>query len=242
MAGLFHSFIYEPIYNALAFIVSVVPGGDIGIGIVGITLLVRLILFPVSLAAIRTQIAMREIDPKLKALRAELKDNKDELARRTMTLFKDNKINPFASFLLIFIQLPVIIGLYAVLRSESKSVTFDPTLLYSFIHAPMNASLIFLGVINLAEKSIILALIVGATQFIYGRLIAPKIAAKSGGAASFQDDLAQSMNLQMRYVFPLMLAGIAYYASAAIALYFVVSNCFSIGQELFVRKIHNGKR
>ncbi len=246
MANLFHVAVYQPIYNALAFIISTIPGGDVGIAIVIITLLVRFVLFPLSLTAIKTQIAMRAIDPALKALREELKDKdkKEELARRTMALFKENNINPFASFLLILIQLPIIIGLYMVLRSETKVVSFDPSILYSFVHAPEHASLLFIGLIDLTGKSIVLALIVAGTQFIYAKLMTPPPPAKpsDGKPLSFQDDLTKSMHLQMRYVFPVVLGGIAYAASAAIALYFVVGNLFSIGQELAVRRMHHGKK
>lgn len=245
MASLFHTAVYQPIYNALAFIIGIVPGGDVGVAIIIITLLVRFVLFPLSLTAIKTQISMRAIDPELKALRVELKDNKEELARRTMALFKENNINPFASFLLIFIQLPIIIGLYTVLRSETKIVSFDPSVLYSFVHVPTHASLLFLNVIDLAGKSILLAVAVAATQFIYARLMTPALATKdtSGKQASFQDDLTKSMHLQMRYVFPIVMGAVAYFASSAIALYFLVGNLFSVGQELFVRRIHHhGKK
>ncbi len=245
MASFFHTAIYQPIYNALAFIIGVVPGGDVGIAIVIITLLVRLVLFPLSLSAIKTQISMRAIDPELKTLREKLKDNKEELARQTMALFKENNINPFASFLLILVQLPIIIGLYLVLQHESKIVAFDPSVLYSFVHAPEQASLLFLGFVDLTGKSIVLAGIVAITQFIYARLMTPPTAgssSKSKQPPSFQDDLAKSMNLQMRYVFPLVIGVVAYAASSAIALYFLIGNLFSIGQELAIRRMHHGKR
>lgn len=242
MLELFHSAVYEPIYNALALIIDLIPGGDIGVAIIVITLLIRLLLFPLSFAAIRTQMAMREIDPQLKKLREELKDNKEELAKKTMALFKENKINPFASFFLILIQLPVIIGLYTVLRTEAKSISFDPTALYSFVHAPVATSLSFLGVIDLSGKSIILALIVAATQFLFAKLMTPPHKPKTGaGAPSLEEDIQKSMSIQMRFVFPVLMGVVAYAASASIALYFVVSNTFSIGQELFVRSLY-GKR
>ena len=244
MASFFYTAIYQPIYNALAFIIGVVPGGDIGIAIVLITILVRLILFPLSMSAIKTQISMRAIEPQLKELREKLKDNKEELARRTMALFKENNINPFASFLLILIQLPIIIGLYLVLEHESKAVSFDPTILYAFVQVPDQASLLFLGFVDLAGKSIVLAIIVAITQYIYARLMMPVLPPKktSGGTPSFQDDLSRSMSLQMRYVFPVVIGVVAYAASSAIALYFLVGNLFSIGQELAIRRMHNGKK
>jgi len=243
MAAFFHTLIYQPIYNALAFLIGVIPGGDVGIGIVILTVLVRLVLFPLSLSAIKSQIAMRELDPKLKALRTELKDQKDELAKRTMELFKEHRVNPFAGVLLLVIQLPIIIGLYAVLRGAAKSVSFDPSVLYPFVHAPAHASLLFLGFLDLTGKSVVLAVLVALAQFVYALLLAPAKAAvkKEGEKKSFQDDLSDSMQLQMRYVLPVVLGVVSYAASSAIALYFLASNVFSVLQELVVQKLH-GKR
>ncbi|MBI1754828.1 membrane protein insertase YidC [Candidatus Azambacteria bacterium] len=203
----------------------------------------RLVLFPLSLSAIKSQIAMRRIDPELKAIRAKYKEHKEELGKKTMELFRNNNINPFASFLLILIQLPVIIGLYSVLRIEATQVSFDPSVLYPFVHAPEHASLLFLGMLNLTGKSLVLAVIAGFTQFLYARLLAPAKAAtpKPAGGPSFQEDFASSMQTQMQYVFPVMLGAIAYFASSAIALYFVASNVFSVLQELVVQRLH-GKR
>jgi YidC/Oxa1 family membrane protein insertase len=240
MTDVFNTVVYEPIYNALAFFINLIPGGDVGLAIVAVTVLVRLVLFPISWTAIKTQMTMRKIDPILKDMREKYKENKEELARKMMELFKTNKINPFASFFLILIQLPVVIGLYLVLQNESKVAVFDPALLYSFVPVPTETTLHFLGLLNLSEKSILLALIVALSQFIFAKLMMPPVAAKKAGAeSSFTDDLQRSMSLQMQYVFPVLLGVVAYATSASIALYFVVSNTFSIGQELFVRKIHN---
>jgi YidC/Oxa1 family membrane protein insertase len=243
MAELFHTAVYQPIYNALVFLVGAIPGGDIGIAIIILTVVVRTILFPLSLTAIKTQMTMRRIEPKLKALREELKENKEELARRTMALFKDHKINPFAGFFLILIQLPVIIGLYLVFQNESTALSFDPALLYSFVSLPDSVSFLFLGFVDLAGRSIPLAIIVAATQFLFARLMMPPAPPekKAGEEASFQEDFQRSMSIQMRYVFPIILGVIAYIASASIALYFVVSNIFSIGQELLVRRMNNNE-
>ncbi|MDO8523856.1 MAG: YidC/Oxa1 family membrane protein insertase [bacterium] len=244
MAEIFHVVVYQPIYNGLALIISFIPGADVGIGIVAITLLVRLVLFPLSLLAIKSQIAMRRIDPDLKAIREKYKDKKEELGKKTMQLFRENKINPFAGFLLLLIQLPVIIGLYTVLlRFEAAQVSFDPAVLYPFVHAPDHASLFFLGILDLTGKSILLAVIAAATQFLYAKLLAPpKAATKPSGTPSFQESFASSMQLQMQYVFPVLLGVIAYFTSSAIALYFVTSNVFSVLQELVVQRVHGKRR
>jgi YidC/Oxa1 family membrane protein insertase len=234
MQNLFSTVIYDPIYNALAFLVGVVPGGDIGIAIIILTIVIRLILYPLSAKAVKTQIAMREIDPELKRLREELKDSREELARKTMALFKQRKVNPFASIFLILIQLPIIIGLYFVFLHEGQGLGFDPEVLYAFISVPTEASPLFLGLVDLTGKSIVLAVIVGMTQFINARVMMPAQPPSKG--ASFGEDFQRSMQLQMRYVFPVVIGVIAYFISAAVALYFLTSNLFSLAQELWIKR------
>ena len=241
IASLFHTVIYQPIYNALAFLVGILPGADVGIAIIILTIFIKLILFPLALTAVRTQLVMREIDPVLKQLRKDLKDKPEELAKRTLAIFKEKKINPLASVFLILIQLPVIIGLYFVFRIEGSGAGFDPNLLYSFISAPMHASFSFLGAIDLTTSSITLAILVAVSQFFASRLMMPKPPEPEEGEQSFQNDLARSMHLQMRYVFPLVIGGIAYAVSAATALYLFVSNLFAIGQELYVKHVYKSK-
>ena len=241
IAPTFNSFIYQPLYNALAFLVSVVPGADVGIAIIILTIIIKLILFPLSFSAVKTQVAMKEIDPQLKQLRKDLANNKEELAKKTMALFKDKKVNPFASIFLILIQLPIILGLYFVFRSGGTGVAFDPSVLYSFVTAPMNASFTFLGFINLTGRSIVLALLVAVTQYFASKMMMPKAPESPDGEQSFKNDLAKSMHIQMRYVFPVVIGVIAYVISGAVALYFVVSNLFTIGQELYVKKHRNGQ-
>lgn len=236
--SLFNTVIYEPIYNALVFFVNVIPGGDVGFAVIVLTLIIKFILFPLSLVAVRTQVVMREIDPELKRLRKELKDKPEELAKKTLALFKEKKINPFASIFLILIQLPVIIGLYFVFLSGGNGAGFDPAFLYSFISLPSNVSFSFLGIIDLTGRSISLAVLVAISQFIVGKMMMP-LTPQNDDEKSFQNDLAKSMHIQMRYVFPIVMGGIAYAISATVALYFLVSNAFAFGQELYVKRMRD---
>jgi len=240
ISNLFNAFIYEPIYNTLAFTVGAIPGGDLGIAIIVVTILVRLILFPISAAATRTQMEMQELNPKLQKLREDLKDNREELAKQTMAIFKEHKVNPFSSILLVFAQIPIIFGLYFVFLNEGRVGSFDPTLLYPFVSLPVGVSPLFLGVIDLTGKSITLAVLVALTQFVYSRLTMPPPAPSAKN--SFQGDLAKSMHIQMRYVFPVVLGFIAYFITAAVALYFVVSNLFGIVQTYAMKRMNHGKR
>lgn len=233
MSALFHSFIYEPIYNALAFLVAVIPGGDVGVAIIILTLGIKFALFPLSLAAVKTQASMRDIDPELKRIRKEFEHNKEESARQTMALLKEKKVNPFASIFLVLIQIPIILGLYFVFRLEGGGGGFDPTLLYAFTPFPSTASFVFLGLVNLTGQSLILAALVAATQFYAARLMVP---APVGEEGSLSHDLAKSMHVQMRYVLPIVMGVVSYVISAAIALYFLISNLFQIFQELYVKR------
>lgn len=235
IGNLFTTYIYEPIYNALVFLVGIVPGGDVGIAIILLTVLIKLVLFPLSHQAIKTQKVMREIDPELKKLREEYKENREELARQTMALFKDKKINPFASIFLILIQLPIVFGLYFVFFNEGANGGFDPATLYSFISIPEVYSFSFLGLIELTGKSLILALVVAISQFYLARLMMPK-APEVEEKASLKSDFQRSMHLQMRYVFPVIIGLVAYFISAAVALYLATSNLFALLQELIVKR------
>ncbi|MEK7613334.1 MAG: YidC/Oxa1 family membrane protein insertase [Patescibacteria group bacterium] len=234
ISSLFNTFIYNPIYNALAVLVHIVPGGDVGIAIIILTLIIKFALFPLSLKALRTQAAMRDIDPLLKDLRKKYENNKEELAKKTLALLTEKKVNPFASIFLILIQLPIIFGLYFVFLLEGGGSGFDPALLYSFVPQPAEASLSFLGLINITGKSIILAALVAVTQYINAQLM--QFPEPQGKEGSLSHDLSKSMQVQMKYVFPVMMGVVAYVVSSAIALYFLVSNLFQLFQELYVRK------
>ena len=84
MADLFHTVIYLPIHNVLVFLVDVIPGGDLGLAVILVTLLIKLILMPLSLSAVKTQRMMRVIDPEMKALREKFKDDKETQAKEML--------------------------------------------------------------------------------------------------------------------------------------------------------------
>lgn len=235
LGDLFATLIFNPLYNGLILFVDVVPGGDLGIAVILLTILVKLLLFPLSLKAVRTQMLMREIEEPMKELREKYKDDRQEQARRIMELYKEKKINPFSSIFLILIQLPIIFGLYWVfLRGGLPDV--QPELLYSFVGEPERVKVLFLGLIDMTARSAPLALLAGLTQFIQTQLSLPPLKPREKENASLKDDLAHSFQLQMRYVLPVVVAVISYIISSAVALYWTTSNLFSIGQELYMRR------
>lgn len=226
--------VYQPLYNALIELFNILPIVDVGIGVILFTVVVKLILLPLSKKAVVTQIMMRQIEPELKAIRKELKDNPQEQAQKIFALYKDREINPFSSIALMLIQLPIIFSLYYIfLRAGFPDINTD--LLYSFVEAPKNLTVEFLGLINLSGRSALLAVTAAVTGYYQIKLSMPKLE-KREGEASFKDDLARSMNMQMRYIFPVMILFIAYFISGVVALYWTTSNLFMVAQEVFVKR------
>ncbi len=239
MTSFFHTTLYVPIYNLLVLFVDKVPGGDIGLAVVLVTIIVRLIIMPLSFAAQKTARAMKEIEPEMKEIREKLKENKEEQAKAMMALYKERGVNPFASILTILIQLPIVITLYWVFQNKTL-LSVDPSLLYSFVPVPTLVSPLFLGILTITGTSLILAGLTAVTQLLLALYAIPP-APKSSEDKSMQADIARAMTLQMRYVFPIIMGFIAY-ASGAIAIYFITSNLFGIVQEYFVRRSMNTKK
>jgi len=237
----FNIVIHDPLYNALVFLISVVPYADVGIAVILLTVLVKLILFPFAKQAIETQFTVRKITPELEKIKKEYKDDQQEQVKRTLALYKENDIHPLSGFLVILIQLPIILGLYWIFFKGGLP-QIDVSSLYTFMKAPMEVNMQFLSIVDMGGKSIVLALLAGATQFIHARIaiVIPEVTTKPG--ESLKDDLMRSMHIQMKYVLPVIVGVIAYTISAAVALYWTTSNVFTIVQELLVRRSILGKQ
>ncbi|TSC84533.1 MAG: preprotein translocase subunit YidC [Parcubacteria group bacterium Gr01-1014_17] len=233
MLAFFKVVFYQPLYNGLVFLMDVIPGADAGIAVIVLTILVKLILFPLSKRSIETQFSMRQFQPELDGLKKKYAGDREGFARATMAFYKEKRINPFSSFFLLLIQLPVIISLYYVFfRGGLPEI--NETLRYAFIPSP-EVSMEFLGLIDIAGKSIFLAALAGISQFFQVKLALPPPAPGTRDG-SFQGELAHGMHMQMKYVMPIFAAVAAYTISGAVALYWVTSNLFAIGQELVVRR------
>lgn len=230
----FNEGIYEPLYNALVYLIDIVPGHDVGIAVIILTLAVKVLLIPLSRQAIRTQVAMRAIAPDMELLKAKYKDNQEEQARAMFALYKERGIRPFSTFFLVLLQLPILFGLYWVFWKGGLPA-INTEILYSFVPSPPKVDMSFLGLIDMGERSILLAVLTGVTQYIYTRLsMGPRQPKVHTEEASFSADMARSFDLQARYVLPILFTAISYSLSAALPLYWATSNIFMIGQELLM--------
>jgi YidC/Oxa1 family membrane protein insertase len=230
----FHAVFYNPIYNGLVTLVAIVPKGDVGVAVILLTVVIRLILLPFTLSAARTQRAMKTLEPKIKELKEKHKGDKEKEALETLALYRDAKVNPFASILTVFIQIPVLLALYWVFRYEPFTVV-DTIRLYSFTPIPHTVSLEFLSIISVVGKSLTLAILAGMTQFLQAHL-ALSGTMKPGEGKGMQNDFQRIMGMQLKYVFPFLIATISYTTSGAVALYFITTNLAGSLQEWYVRR------
>lgn len=234
ISAAFNTLVYTPLYNGLIFLVDIMPAHDVGFAVILLTVLTRIILFPLSRRAIETQAKMREIAPEVEKVKEKFKDKREEQGRAILALYREKGVRPFASFLLLFVQLPILIGLYWVF-SHGGLPEVDGNVLYSFIPAPEHVDMLFLGIFPMNGHSIVLALLAGASQFVYTRLsMGPRLPASRPPGESFSSDMARSFDLQVRFFLPVMIAVISYYVVAAAPLYWLTSNLFMIGQELYM--------
>jgi len=237
ISSVFNAVLYKPLYNAFIGFVGAFPWIDAGIVVILFTILIKLILFPLSQKSVKSQIEIKKIQPEIDEIKVKYKDNKQEQALRTMNLYKERGVNPFAGIFLALIQLPILIALYMVFYKEGLT-NINTNLLYSFIHIPDYINTSFLGLFDITEKNTILAVIVALGQYFQIKFTMPAVPKPVDGKkdTSFQGELAKSMNMQMKYVMPIFMFFIAKSFAALISLYLITSSVFAIGQELYMRK------
>ncbi|MBI4080099.1 membrane protein insertase YidC [Candidatus Kaiserbacteria bacterium] len=233
ISAIFHALIYDPLYNGLVFLVGIIPTHDVGLAVIVLTILVRVILFPLSRRAVETQLAMKKIAPEVERLKEKYKNNREEQAKALFALYKEHGVHPFASIGLLLAQLPVLFALYWIFASGGLP-ELHPELLYSFVQAPPNVDMAFLGLLDMGGHSIVLGVFAAITQFIYTRLSMGKPEKKPAAAGgTFSADLARSFEMQARYVLPATFVVLSFFIPSAAMLYLTTSNAFMIGQELF---------
>lgn len=219
---------YRPLFNGLFFIYGSVAFYDLGLAIIILTIIVRLILYPLFHRSQKHQTIMQKIQPKIKALQDLHKEDKTKQTQAMMALYKEHNVNPFSGIFLIILQIPVFIGLYQVFSQKFADSSFEA--LYSFVARPAEIHASFLGLINLYEPSIILIALAAILQFFQGQLSLPQM--ESGKTLSAQEKLGR----QMVYLGPAITIVILWNFPSAVALYWATTSLFSVIQQLIVNK------
>lgn len=230
--SLYNEVIYRPLLNLLVFFYNIIPGHDIGLVIILLTILIRLILAPSFHKSLTSQKALNDLQPKLNELREKHKEDKEAQARAIMGLYKEYKINPLASCLPLVIQLPILIALYQVFsKALNPMVDIGVRLhgLYSFVARPEVINPNFLWVINLSKSNIWFGVLAGLAQFWQSKLMLP---ANPGN----QDATAKAMQLQTTYILPIISVIIAIKLPAGLPLYWIVTTLFAVAQQYYIMR------
>jgi len=230
---IFNIVFYQPILNLLVFLYNIVPGHDIGLAIIIMTVIIKLILLPLSKQSIKSQKSLQELQPKIDEIKKKYADNKEEQGRAMMQLYKQNKVNPFSSCLPLLIQLPFLWAVFMVFRAGLSGQSLN--LVYSFIYRPESINTISLGFINLAKSNVVLAVLAGLAQFWQAKMMATKRPEVKGSDAKDEDMMA-IMNKQMVYMMPALTVFIGLSFPGGLALYWLVTTLLTALQQLYLFK------
>ncbi len=234
----FNLILYQPLFNILVLLYVYLPVHDFGISIIILTILIRLILYPSMAKSIKSQKVIAELQPRIQEIQQKYREDKEKQAQAMIELYRKEKINPFGSLLPILIQLPILIALYRVFWKGLQPGAM--TLLYSFVSNPGTINPISLGLINLGQASLVLAVFAGITQFFQSKMAMPKTPhqQKFGtGQDQKGDQMVQFSDMiqkQMLYFFPIFTVFILWRLPAAVALYWIVTSLFSILQQYLI--------
>lgn len=235
---MFHTFFYEPIYNLIVLVLTFIPLHDIGGAIVIVTLIVKGILLPFNMSALRTQYMMKKIEPEMNKIKELQKKDPQAASKKMIELYKTQKINPFSSLFAMILQIPIFIALYIVF---SKGLFNDPKSIYTFVTFPETLHTIAFGIFDVTEKNIVIALLAGiSSYFLAVRQTAmmgvSNDSKKEGKEESFQEHFAKSMKIQLLYVLPIIIAVSAMALPSALGLYWFVSNTASYALDVYMKQ------
>lgn len=229
----FNIILYQPLFNILVLLYEYFPGHDFGIAVIILTILIKILFYPLGIQAIKSQKALQELQPKIEELQKKFKDDKEKQLRAMMELYKKEKINPLAGFLPLLVQLPILIALYRVFWKG-----FQPgemIWLYNFVPNPGSIDPDFLVIVNLSQPNVVLAIIAGSLQFIQTKMFVPSKRegrqVKNPGA-----QFSKMFQKQMIYFFPILTVLILLNLPSALGLYWLVMSLFSIIQQYFFLK------
>lgn len=236
MSQIFTVIFYQPILNLLIFLYNTLSFQDLGIAIILLTIVIKLVFWPLGRTAIKSQKSLQDLQPKIDELKKKYADNKVELSRATMELYKENKVNPFSSCLPLLIQLPFLLAVYRVFRN---SVSNQLDLTYSFISRPTVINTLSLGFLDLAHPNVYLAVLAGLAQFLQAKMmIGSKISDKSKGP---DESMAAIMNKQMLYFMPALTIFIGISLPGGLTLYWLVLTLLTALQQTLTFKNSSGQ-
>jgi YidC/Oxa1 family membrane protein insertase len=215
------------------FLYDIVPGNDLGLAIILLTVIIKIILYPLSKKSIKSQKALQELQPKMEEIKKKYKDNREAQSKALLQLYKENQVNPLSSCLPLLIQLPFLFAVFRVFRDGLANGALD--LVYPFIARPETIDYISLGIVDLSQRNIPIALMAGAAQFWQTKMLsAKKPPVKSPGAKD--ESMMAMMNKQMTYMMPVLTVIIGLQFPGGLALYWLTTTVLTALQQLIMFK------
>lgn len=241
MGNIFDTILIAPLVNILFFIFGILPGHDFGLSIIIFTILIRVALWPLASKQLHSQKKMQSLQGEISKVKEKAAGDKQKESAMLMELYKEKEVNPFSACLPTLLQFPILIAMFVVFQKSTGSVAEINSLLYepvknlSYIQQiitgqiPFNTT--FLGILNMAKPSIVLAILAGITQYIQVKMITP-----NKQKTDAKDPQAQMTSL-MNYTFPALTVFIAWSLPAALPVYWITTNLVAIFQQwLIMRK------
>jgi len=231
----FYTILYQPLFNGLILLYNYFSWHDLGIAVVLLTLIIKIILHPLTIKGLKSQKAMADLQPKIKELQAKYKTDPQKQNQAMMELYKTEKVNPFSGCLLLLLQLPILIALYQVFLKVLNKGSLDG-ILYSFVKNPGQINTTFFWIIGMDNKIFIgvLAILAGLVQY-WQTKISSTIQPKSNVAGG-QKDFSNLMQKQMLYFFPVLGAIVVWQFGAVVGLYWVFNSIVSIIEQMIINK------
>ena len=230
--GIYNELLYKPLLNITVFLYNLIPGGDLGVSIIVLTVFIRLIFLPLTTKTVLSQRAINRLNPQIKAIKEKYKNDSAAQHAATLKLYKENNVNPMEGCLPLLIQLPILIALYQVFVGIFKPESLG--LLYGFISNPGVINEKFLNLVNMAKPNALLTLFAGGLQFLQ---------AKQASAYSKEQgqDLNKEMaalNGQMLYFFPILIIIIGWNLPAGLMVYWATTTALSIAEQAYIKWKH----
>lgn len=256
--GVFRSFlsvsVYQPIYNLFVALITFLPGHSLGWAIIIVTIIIRLILLVPQHHMLQSQQKIQKVQPKIKALQKEYKNDQAQLGMKMMELYKEENINPLGPIIPLLIQMPILIGLYWVISEINDPsnfyhlyrffITFNPTEISTFFYGLHLDSVGWIVGIIFALALGFLQWIQAKLSFVYTKKKTPKqeeLAKKTEGELPEMLD-PEIMQKMMLYFFPVMIGVTAYFFPLGVGLYWFIGTLFVIAQQAYVNREHIGKK
>ncbi len=217
-------FIYEMMGKLLYSVYLVIQ--NYGLAIIVFTIIIKVALLPLTLKQTNSMKKMNELQPQLKEIQEKYKNNKEKLNEKMMQLYKDNNYNPAGGCLPLLLQFPILIGLFRVLQNPQLYVFPES------VYEGVVQNFLWLPNLGNPDPYYILPVLAAATTYLSTKMISANSA--GGGAAQTQ----KTMNMIM----PLMIGWISINFPSGLALYWVMSNLFQMGQQyVALRKVPGNK-